>query len=61
MKIEMTLEQFKAISDLKSFAEWYISEHEGDGYNHEQWLDDKQAVEAGLKALSEVGQILQFS
>ena len=42
MKIEMTIKQFMAISDLKNFAEWYISEHEGDGYNYEQWLEDNR-------------------
>jgi hypothetical protein len=61
MKIEMTIKQFMAISDLKNFAEWYISEHEGDGYNYEQWLEDKQVVEAGVKALAEVDQQIQFS
>ena len=61
MKIEMTIKQFMAISDLKNFAEWYISEHEGDGYNHEQWLEDKQVVEAGVKTLAEVDQQIQFS
>ena len=61
MKIEITIDQFNAIARLGDFADWYINEHEGHDHSHEQWLNDKQDVLAGVKALEEINHFLQFS
>jgi hypothetical protein len=58
MKITMTLEQFKAISRLADFANYYIDGLEPSG---EQYNSDLGDVEMGLSALSEVNRQIQFS
>ncbi len=60
MTITMTIEQYNNIRRLADFAKWYIEEHSGD-VNFQQWEEDKQDVDAGLQALNEVDQQLQFS
>jgi hypothetical protein len=58
MKITMTLEQFKQISRLADFANYYIDGLEPSG---EQYNSDLGDVEMGLSALSEVNRQIQFS
>jgi hypothetical protein len=58
MKITMTLEQFKAISRLADFANYYIDGLEPSG---EQYNSDLEDVERGRWALSAVNKQIQFS
>lgn len=55
--IVMTQQQYEAIRQLKDFAQWYISEHEGSSGAQEmidQWEEDRQVVQAGVDALKVV-------
>jgi hypothetical protein len=58
MNITMTLEQFKAISRLADFADYYIDNVEPSG---EQYHSDLEDVENGKHALYEVNRQIQFS
>jgi hypothetical protein len=58
MNITMTLEQFRLISRLADFANYYIDGLEPSG---EQYISDLGDVEQGLSALSEVNRQIQFS
>jgi len=58
MNITMTLEQFKLISRLADFANYYIDDQEPSG---EQYNSDAGEVEMALCALSEVNRQIQFS
>jgi hypothetical protein len=58
MNITMTLEQFKLISRLADFADYYIDSVEPSG---EQYHSDLEDVENGRWALSELNKQIQFS
>jgi hypothetical protein len=58
MNITMTLEQFKLISRLADFAEYYLDEQEPSG---NQYNSDAGEIEMALSALSEVNRQIQFS
>lgn len=58
MNITMTLEQFKLISRLADFADYYIDNLEPSG---DQYHSDLEDVERGRWALSEVNRQIQFS
>ena len=64
MTITMTIEQYNAIRQLKQFAEWYISEHEGGSGSKEmieQWEEDRDEVERGMQAIKEIDQQINWS
>jgi hypothetical protein len=57
MNITITIEQYDAIRQLKQFAQWYVDEHEGASGSKEmieQWEEDRDEVERGIKALEEI-------
>jgi hypothetical protein len=54
----MTLEQFKLISRLADFADYYIDNLEPSG---DQYHSDLEDVERGRWALSELNRQIQFS
>jgi hypothetical protein len=58
MKITMTVEQFEAIKRLGTFSQYYIEDHDPTG---EQYFSDLEDVCAGIKALTELDQQIQFS
>jgi len=55
--ITMTHEEYLAIRQLKHFAQWYISEHEG-ASGHEdmikQWEEDRDEVLRGIAVLDKI-------
>ena len=60
--ITITREQYNAIRQLKHFAQWYIGEHEGASGSKEmieQWEEDRNEVERGIRALEEIDQNIQ--
>jgi hypothetical protein len=64
MNITMTIDQYNKIKKLADFAQWYIDEHWGASGSKEiieQWEEDRDEVERGIKALEEVDQQIQFS
>ncbi len=58
MNITMTLEQFKLISRLADFAEYYLDDQEP---SSDQYKSDAGEVEMALSALGEVNRQIQFS
>jgi hypothetical protein len=58
MKITMTLEQFKLISRLADFADYYIDDLEPSG---DQYNSDVGEIEMAKSALYEVNRQIQFS
>ena len=58
MNITMTLEQFKLISRLADFAEYYLDEQEP---NSDQYNSDAGEIEMALSALGELNRQIQFS
>ena len=58
MNITMTLEQFNKIKRLQDFAEYYIQEREPSG---DQYFSDLEDICAGVSAMREVDQQIQFS
>jgi hypothetical protein len=58
MKITMTLEQFKLISRLADFADYYIDDLEPSG---DQYHSDVGEIEMAKSALYEVNRQIQFS
>jgi hypothetical protein len=58
MKITMTLEQFKLISRLADFADYYIDDLEPSG---EQYNSDAGEIEMAKSVLYELNRQIQFS
>ena len=58
MNITMTLEQFEAIKRLATFSQYYVEDKEPSG---EQYFSDLEDVCAGVKAITELDQQIQFS
>lgn len=55
--ITMTIEEYKKIRQLKYFAGWYISEHEGSSGSKEtieQWEEDRDEVLRGIAVLDAI-------